>query len=85
MINLTRKFAVLGGVILLLSAAGLGYLQVDLAVERLKADTEHSNVMLARAMANGLSHDHAAVLALSANPSAAPWHMEAALRRLQAA
>jgi signal transduction histidine kinase len=83
MINLTRKFAGLGGAVLLTSAVALGYIQVSLAVERLRANAEHTSVVLARALANGLADELATVLARSDGATRDPWHEDFSLRQLQ--
>jgi len=83
MINLTRKFAIVGGAVLLLSAAVLGYIQYSLAVERLRANAERGNVVLAQAMANGLTDELARVLALADRAQRASLDEEFSLRQLQ--
>ena len=84
MLNLTRKFAIFGGVVLLVGAVSLVYVESTLATGRLRANAERNNVVLARVMANGLAEVLESTLNFKDNASSTAWQREeATLRRLQ--
>jgi signal transduction histidine kinase len=84
MFNLTRKFAVFGGIVLLVSAVGLGYVQSMVAMSRLRAVTQDVNVALAHIMANSLMSELERTLALTDDGSRTAWQeQEYVLRILQ--
>jgi two-component system, cell cycle sensor histidine kinase PleC len=83
MFNLTRKFALFGGTVLFVSALLLGLVQANVSRDRLRDNAELNNVVLARALANGLGEDLATVLAVALQAHPQAWDQEYTLRHLQ--
>jgi two-component system, cell cycle sensor histidine kinase PleC len=84
MLNLTRKFAIFGGAVLLVGAVWLAYVESTLATGRLRANAENGNVLVARVLANGVAEELERVLKLKDDASPSSWQREELdLRRLQ--
>jgi signal transduction histidine kinase/CheY-like chemotaxis protein len=65
-IGLTKVFAIVGGIVLLLASVGLGYFAWQNAFRELIRQAEQGNVNMARAFANGLAEPYDVLIASDA-------------------